>query len=247
MNPHEVLGVASSATPAEIKSAYRKKAMRYHPDQNTDEGAMEKFMEIQQAYEMLTKPQPQQQQFDPFAGFDFGGFGHSFRRMNRDYHSVMSLSLEQMYTGCEQTVTVNGQVITISVPVGSRAGMRFKIEGAGENQYSDLPAGDLYLVIEPLPHDVFQYGGEHLQATLQVDVFDLILGGKHRMRTISGEEIDIEVSRGMQINSRLRVRGKGMPIGQTGQFGDLYVVLACSIPELDEEKIEEMKKVLDRP
>src|SRR5205809_363254 len=53
-DPYEVLGVAKTASPAEIKKAYRRLAKKFHPDQNpTDPKAKEHFSEVNQAYEVV--------------------------------------------------------------------------------------------------------------------------------------------------------------------------------------------------
>lgn len=82
---YEVLGVSRSSTDAEIKKAYRKMAMKYHPDRNPDnKEAEEKFKDVQKAYEILSdvKKKAAYDQFghagvDPSmgGGGGFGGFG----------------------------------------------------------------------------------------------------------------------------------------------------------------------------
>ena len=58
MDYYEILGVAKTATPEEIKKAYRKAALKYHPDRNPgDKEAEEKFKEAARAYEVLRDEQ----------------------------------------------------------------------------------------------------------------------------------------------------------------------------------------------
>ena len=88
---YEVLGLSRSASAEEIKRAFRRLAMKYHPDRNKEDGAEAKFKEIGEAYEVLSDPEKRTaydrfghaglQGFDfgrPFEGFDFGGFGDVF-------------------------------------------------------------------------------------------------------------------------------------------------------------------------
>lgn len=79
-DPYEVLGVSKQASADEIKSAYRKLAKKYHPDLNKEEGAEQKFKEVQEAYDILSDAD-KKAKYDQFgyAAFDqqagFGGTG----------------------------------------------------------------------------------------------------------------------------------------------------------------------------
>jgi len=94
-NYYDILGLDKNASPEDIKSAYRKLAKKYHPDINREDGAAEKFKEVNEAYECLSDPKKKANydQFGSadgpqgfggfgggadFGGFDFGGFGDIF-------------------------------------------------------------------------------------------------------------------------------------------------------------------------
>ena len=77
MDYYETLGVKKNATTAEIKAAYRKLALQWHPDRNKSETAEKKFKEVTQAYEVLSDPN-KRTQYDQFGETAFktgGGFG----------------------------------------------------------------------------------------------------------------------------------------------------------------------------
>lgn len=69
---YDILGVTKSATAAEIKSAYRKLALQWHPDRNKSKEATEKFKEINEAYEVLSD-KDKKSKYDQFGHAAFGG------------------------------------------------------------------------------------------------------------------------------------------------------------------------------
>ncbi|KAF4532914.1 hypothetical protein B566_EDAN001518 [Ephemera danica] len=83
---YELLGVKRTASEKDIKKAFRKLAIKYHPDKNKDPGAEEKFQEFAQAYTVLSDPE-KRKKYDLVGDADFqtgGGAGHAFRHGNFD-------------------------------------------------------------------------------------------------------------------------------------------------------------------
>ena len=81
---YEILGVSKSASSNEIKKAYRKKAIEFHPDKNPGDKVAEiNFKKAAEAYEVLSNPQ-KKSQYDQFghAAFESGGFGGSGMNMD---------------------------------------------------------------------------------------------------------------------------------------------------------------------
>src|ERR1700728_3337375 len=84
-DPYEILGLAKTASAAEIKSAFRKLAKKFHPDQSKEPKAKDRFAEIGSAYEILGDGKKRAPQFEGFGASPRGAGASDFRNFNFDF------------------------------------------------------------------------------------------------------------------------------------------------------------------
>lgn len=86
---YEILGVSRKATPEELKKAYRKKALQYHPDRNPDNAEAEKkFKEVAEAYSVLSD-EKKRRQYDQYGHASFQGGGASYSYQDVDVEDII--------------------------------------------------------------------------------------------------------------------------------------------------------------
>jgi molecular chaperone DnaJ len=130
---YEVLGVAKSASDDEIKKAYRKLAIQFHPDKNPgDKAAEDKFKELSEAYDVLRDPQ-KRAGYDRF-GHEAANFGGQRGGSGRDYASSFSDIFEDLFGGFGGGFAGNNQSRQESVTRG--ADLRYNVEISLDDAFS---------------------------------------------------------------------------------------------------------------
>jgi len=199
---------------------------------------------------------------NPFEGFDFdysgnydtGEFSDFFEQMfgsrrgggrqtkfrGNDYHSVLELTLQQAYTTHQQTFTVNGKNIRITIPAGVENGQKIKLSGQGGEGVNGGPKGDLYIEFNILPDPRFERKGNDLYMVQDIDLYTALLGGETVVDTFSGK-IKVKIKPETQNETKIRLKEKGFPIYKKDrQFGDLYVTLHVKLPTKLNDKEKEL-------
>ncbi len=177
--------------------------------------------------------------FSDFFNTIFGGMGsrasesrrRPFRAQHgRDLEQPITITLEEAYHGATRTLQVSGRRLEVKIPKGAKTGTRVRLSGFGETGQGGGRAGDLYLVVEVRPHEVYERDGDDLHMTLPVDLFTAVLGGEAPVQTLSGE-VMLKVAPGTSSGQKIRLQGKGMPrLNQPGQYGDLYARVEVRVP-----------------
>ena len=120
--------------------------------------------------------------------------------------------------------------LSVDIPAGIDSGMSVRIRDKGEPGVNGGPRGDLLVEVRVARHPEFQRDDINLYSTVQIPFTKAALGGKIRIRTIDGE-VEYEVKAGTQTDTRIRLRGKGVPsVHNRERRGDHYVTLVVAVP-----------------
>ncbi len=253
-NYYEILGVKTSATPDEIKRAYRKLASQHHPDKGGD---VAKFQEIEQAYRTLSDPQTRAQYDNPQPDFgSFGGnsqgfdfdtifdifgarFGQGHQRRPQQARMSLWIQLRDVAQGGSRTISVGTATGTTAVDIEIPLG----IDDGDTVQYPKLAPGGLDLIVSFRIHPDPRWARNGLNLTTEhmATVWDLILGTDARIRDILGSEIVFTIPSNCQPGTILRLRGRGLR-HRSGQQGDILIRVQGRIPdEIDPELLDHIR------
>ncbi|MCS6982672.1 MAG: J domain-containing protein [Candidatus Absconditabacterales bacterium] len=234
-NYYEILGVDENASEDDIKKAFRKLAVKYHPDRGGDK---EKFQEINDAHQVLSDPR-KRQQYDAmrkggFGGFGGGGFQVDFgsggvdlgdlmgdlfgvqtggrgrgRQDGNDLQIGMSISFEEAFLGCEKTI----QVSRMQRVAGATKETCSTCKGAGVVQQKvQTPFGAMFAQAS-----CNSCGGSGKIFTK--DGKRLASGGLEKVNT----DVTVKIPAGIKDGVFIKYAGKGDESPSGGEPGDLYI------------------------
>lgn len=165
----------------------------------------------------------------------FGGMGGGSSRSKRkyrgeDYTAEVQLDLHTAAKTHQQTLSVNGKNIRITVPAGIENGQTIKISGHGGPGMNGGPNGDLYLTFSIENHTRFKREGSNLYSTVPLDVITAVVGGEITVDTFDGK-VKLKVNPETQNGTKVKLKGKGFPVyKKEGEYGDLFITFEINIP-----------------
>ena len=209
-NPYDVLGVARTASPAEIKKAFRKAAKAHHPDRNADDTkAKDKFAEVNAAYEILGDEKKRSQfdrgEIDAEGKPRFQGFEGFTRRPGGQGDDFENFSFGFGQGG----------------PFGGRRGGRGS--GAADDIFSQLFGDAFREHAGGQGRAAPRRRGEDVSATLDVTLEEIAGEAKKRVALPGGREIDVVIPKGVADGQTIRLRGLGQ--GGPGGAGDVLLTV----------------------
>ena len=205
MEYYKLLGVEKTATADEIKKAYRKLALKYHPDKNPDNAeAEEKFKKISEAYAVLSDTK-KREEYDTYGS---SGFQQRY-------------SQEDIFRGFDLNDILN----QFGFGGGSFRSGGFRTTGGGGSPFGDMfgqgGRGCAGGGCRPQP-----VKGEDQTYELSVSLEDVLHGANKNIslrRETGTQNISVKVPKGIESGKRLRLSGKGAPSNSGGPPGDLYL------------------------
>ncbi|PZQ14351.1 MAG: molecular chaperone DnaJ [Ancylobacter novellus] len=123
------------------------------------------------------------------------------------------------------------RTLEVAIPAGVEDGTRIRLAGEGEAGLRGGPTGDLYIFLSIAPHQLFQRDGADLYCRAPIPMTTAALGGSFEAPTIDGGRTRVKIPEGAQTGMQFRLKGKGMPILRSKEFGDMYIQATVEIPQ----------------
>ena len=286
---YKILGLDRNASESDIKKAYRKLAMKYHPDRTKgDKSAEEMFKKVSEAYAVLGDKEKRKEydtfgasgfrqrysQEDIFRGFNFGdifkefgfddssfanifmGGGGGGRRYGFSYGGdpfsaytagqraqvkgsdlvyELPLTIQEVFHGTTKTIALEQggqqQKIEVKIPKGMATGKKLRLAGKGQPGAFGGPPGDLYIQAKVVDDPVYSLVGYDLYIDREIRLTEALLGTQIQIPTVDGKSLNLRIPPGTQHQTKMRMKGYGLPEIKKGQRGNLYARILVKTPK----------------
>lgn len=250
MDYYSILGVSRSSSEQEIKQAYKRLAMKHHPDRGGDSST---FQKIQEAYQILSDPKKRAEYDNPQRMFHTENFEDLFsymrRRRNRDITIHVKIDLCDVFKGKSllakyRLFSGRQETVNIDIPAGVNNRDTIRFQGLGDDSFGG-PRGNLFVYVHIQEPQGFTKEGNNLYQELKVNALDMITGSVYNLNTLEGKSLQLNIPKGIQANSRLNIKSHGFPyLKNPKNRGDLIIIVIPLIPDIeDKETLDKISEI----
>jgi DnaJ family protein B protein 4 len=273
-NLYNILEIKKEATQNDIRVAYKKLALQWHPDKNDDKiFAEQKFKKICEAYSILSNPE-KKRLYDlsttpaPFMA------PYIFRqkkapppneepketKKNSVQQQIVKVTLEELFTGClkkfkikskifvnmNETV-IKEKILEFDVKQGWKDGTKITFEQTGDQLHPTIPQNDIEFMIETLPHHSFERNGDDLTYKVCISLKQALCGGYIEIHHLDGLKRKIPLKGITTPNMKRTIQNEGMPISKSKnkETGNLHIQFDVIFPEdIEQDVKQQLEKLL---
>ena len=183
------------------------------------------------------------------------GQSYNQEKRNKDIRVNLRVGLQEIMNNQSKTLSVRkssgeNETLYVTIPRTTRTGTRIRYPGLGDDMFTSLPRGDLYVEITIDNTDKFTYNGDDLYTKIEIDAFDAMTGGHTDIDGIDGKKFTLTIPAGTQPGTKMRIPNQGLyKSNNNDERGHLLLTIDVKIPKVYEkftDQIAELKENIMR-
>ena len=168
--------------------------------------------------------------------------GGPLRQRGADVSYRLSVPFLEAAAGAKRRVQfAEGKKLEVNIPAGTEDGQTLRLKGQGLPGVNGGEAGDAYVEIAVEPHPFFTRKDKDIHVEVPISLPEAVLGGSISVPTVAGN-VTMKVPEGSNSGKTLRLKGKGIAAGKSGQAGDQFVKLRVVLPEEPDAELKDFVK-----